>query len=140
MAARLYAAIEYYCEDVVGHPDPFVGAAFTAPRDASAIFYSLYDELGQPGRESVRRALKDAIFLAWYSPLWVNPTRKSDPFRVAVFRHDNKWTVGNFTYRPVVECAVAMDSTKMLDVIHAVTGFSPRQPHRLSDRKANVLG
>jgi hypothetical protein len=136
VAARLFAAIEYYCDDVVAHPDPFVGAAFTAPRDASAIFYSLYDELAQPGRESVRQSLKDGIFLAWYSPLSVNPTRKTDPFRVAVFRHDNKWTVGNFTYRPVIECAVAMDSTKMLDVIHAVTADSlaNRTAYQIEDK------
>ncbi len=120
---RLFAAIQYYCRDVVEHPDPFTGAAFTAPRAASTIYFSLYDQLQASQFKDVADALKQTLFLTWYYPLMGEnaAARKTHPYRIAVFTGPTgQFTVGNLAYRSLIQCAVAMDDTKLLDTARTV--------------------
>jgi hypothetical protein len=119
----LFAAIEYYCRDIVAHPDPFTGAAFTGPRAVATMYFALYDQLQAPQSKDVAQAMKDALFLAWYHPMR-GPgakARRDKPYRAEVFTgSDGQFAMGNLAYRSLVECAVALQDTKLLDTARTV--------------------
>lgn len=119
---KLYAGILNYFRQMVAKPDPFVGAAFESTRNASAIYYMLFDEWQKPENQAIARALKDSLFMCWYWPIFHGDThRRDNPNSLNVFLGEGHFIVGNTTYRPIVECAAALDNTQMMDVVREIT-------------------
>ncbi|MBN1676430.1 MAG: hypothetical protein JXR37_35625 [Kiritimatiellae bacterium] len=69
---------------------------------------------------SVMESLKKVTRQAWAFPRHNRNMRTETPMQTATFRYSESYTVGNLGYRPLIECAVVWDDTRMLDIVKDV--------------------
>ncbi|MBN1670132.1 MAG: hypothetical protein JXR37_03820, partial [Kiritimatiellae bacterium] len=68
----------------------------------------------------VMERLKKVTWLAWTDPSQNENMRAKTPLQTATFRYDGTYTGGNFGYRPVLECAIVCNDTRMFDIVKDV--------------------
>lgn len=108
--------------------DRFLASCFSIPKAAIGVFFTLNDvmkqiekgEIRNPEIQSAHRMLQTLAMQSWTQPMRNDSTDKN-VVQVARFRHHVWWVGGNaLAYRPLLQAAVVMDSTQMVDVLAEV--------------------
>ena len=130
---RVYRAAITSLGSVLAEPK-WPSGCFGQPHQAGMIYYTLHDllqadmaaggELGEVA-EKLELVCRDMAYLAWIFPYSHNSgMRMKHPYSVNTFRYSTGYTVGNFGYRYVVDCALIHRDTKMLDIVKRVVLLS----------------
>lgn len=124
---KLYGAAARSLESILADPK-WPSGCFGQPHLAGRLYYTLHDRIEAdkadarlgPAAVRLEKACKDMAYLAWVFPYHNSDMRRQQPYSVNTFRYSTAYTVGNFGYRYVVDCALIHRDTKMLDIVKKV--------------------